>query len=325
MLQALIPSPIRHALSRRFDRAISKRMRPASTVQKLESRSIYILPTRYGIVFACVLYVMLMGSINYSNSMGFMLTFLLTGIALIGMLYTYRNLAPLKLTAGRAKPVFAGDQAEFPIHAQTTHGRPTYRIAIGLDRSHSKTVDIGSLDAASTKIPMPAPKRGRMKLGRLKVQTSFPLGWFRAWSWVAVSAEVLVYPHPAGNRRLPTSTRIGDGGKQAMNKGHEDFAGIRRYQPSDSPKHIAWKALARGHDVLTKQFSDHAGDEVWLEWDSLSDLSTEQRLSQICQWVLTLNQQGQRYGLRLPGTLIKPDSGEQQRTACLEALALYGS
>ena len=310
-------------LSNWFNHAITRRMRPAAAVQQLESRSIYILPTRYGVIFAGVLYVMLMGSINYSNSMGFMLTFLLTGIALIGMLYTYRNLAPLKLTAGHPKSVFAGDHAEFLIIVQSAHGRAIYRISIGLDQKQTNIIDIPKDDIAKTHVLMLAKKRGLMPLGRIRVQTNFPLGWFRSWSWVAVSAETLVYPKPIGSRRLPIKDKLGDGRKMAQTRGYEDFAGIRRYQPSDSPTHIAWKALARGHDVLTKQFNDETGEDIWLDWDSLPDLDTEQRLSQLCQWVLNLHKQGSCYGLKLPGVTIPPETGKQQRTICLEALALY--
>jgi uncharacterized protein (DUF58 family) len=41
--------------------------------------------------------------------------------------------------------------------------------------------------------------------------------------------------------------------------------------------------------------------------------------------VLQAERFGQSYGLRLPGTSIRPSRGEQHRTRCLEALALFPS
>lgn len=323
MLQAVLPIRWRRRFQSRFDRLISRRMRPPAAVQRLESRSTYVLPTGYGIFFAAVLYTMLMGSMNYSNNMGFMLTFLLTGIALVGMLYTYRNLSWLRLHAGRAKPVFAGDPVEFPLILQTGDGRPAYRIDVGLNRRQMHAVDIPENAMADTRIRVPTRVRGVQRLGRIRTETVFPLGLFRVWSWVALDAQVLVYPKPAGNRRLPRAGYAGEGRRNAPVSGNDDFAGIRRYQPSDPPTHIAWKAFARGHDVLTKQFSGVAGDDVWLDWDSLPDLDVERRLSQLCQWVLTLHYHGRSYGLRLPGRVIAPGIGEQHKTHCLEALALF--
>jgi uncharacterized protein (DUF58 family) len=298
-------------------------MRPAAPVQELASRSTYILPTGYGVFFAIILYTMLMGSMNYSNSMGFMLTFLLAGMALVGMLYTYRNLVSLRLIAGHPKPVFAGDNVEFPVYLQTANARPAFRIAAGPHRKDLRTVDIASDGTSKVTIKVPALKRGWLQLDPIRVQTTFPLGWFRVWSWVAVDSRALVYPQPEGRHRLPLYKAAGTGRKQSQTIGNDDFSGIRRYQPSDPPAHIAWKALAKGHEVLTKQFSEQSGEELWLDWDSLPGLATEQRLSQLCLWVLNLHQQGKRYGLRIPGIEIKPNVGEQQRKTCLEALALY--
>ncbi|MBN1379389.1 MAG: DUF58 domain-containing protein [Gammaproteobacteria bacterium] len=298
-------------------------MYPPAAIQKLSSRSTYILPTGYGIFFAIVFYTMLMGSMNYSNSMGFMLTFLLAGMALVGMLYTYRNLTSLRLIAGHPKPVFAGDKVEFPVYLQTSNARPAFRIAGGPHRKDLHTVDVTGAGTCKLNIKILATRRGWLELDPIRVQTTFPLGWFRVWSWVALETKALVYPQPHGHLRLPPNAAAGIGRKQTQTSGNDDFSGVRRYQPSDPPAHIAWKALAKGHEVLTKQFSEQSGEELWLDWNSLPGLDTEQRLSQLCLWVLNLHQQGRLYGLRLPGVEIKPNVGEQQRKACLEALALY--
>ena len=59
---------------------------------------------------------MLAGSINYSLSLGFALTFLLGSMVLVSILHTYRNLAQLTIYAGKAASVFAVQPASFAIH-----------------------------------------------------------------------------------------------------------------------------------------------------------------------------------------------------------------
>ena len=61
--------------------------RDSGTIE-LNRKRIYILPTRRGLVFAVFLLAMLLGSINYALSLGFVLTFLLAGLGLVGMLHT---------------------------------------------------------------------------------------------------------------------------------------------------------------------------------------------------------------------------------------------
>ena len=68
----------------------------------LTQRRIFILPTRQGVLFAIVLLIMLIGSINYNNSLGYLLTFLLASLAVVSILHTYRNLLSLKISVGKS-------------------------------------------------------------------------------------------------------------------------------------------------------------------------------------------------------------------------------
>ena len=58
----------------------------------LRRRRIYILPTRFGVLFAAMVFAMLLGSLNYGASLGFTLTFLLTGLGLVMMHHSHNNL-----------------------------------------------------------------------------------------------------------------------------------------------------------------------------------------------------------------------------------------
>src|SRR2546422_270240 len=58
---------------------------------------------------------MLIGSINYNLSLGYVLTFLLAGVGIVSILHTFRNLAHLYVSAGRVAPVFARDTAQFEL------------------------------------------------------------------------------------------------------------------------------------------------------------------------------------------------------------------
>jgi uncharacterized protein (DUF58 family) len=51
----------------------------------------------------------------------------------------------------------------------------------------------------------------------------------------------------------------------------------------------------------------------------------EARLSRQTAWVLTAEQRGLSFGLRLPGRELGCAEGEVQRRAALEALALWGA
>jgi uncharacterized protein (DUF58 family) len=293
----------------------------------LTQRRIFIIPTRTGFLFAGVLVVMLLGAINYDLSLGHALVFLLASLGLVAMVHTFRNLVALRLTPGRVEPVFAGDTARFPVVLENTHRQPRRALDLAFGKHTAVRVDIPPDDRAMIAIPCPAPVRGRLEPGRINLSTRYPLGLFHAWSYPHPPMTCLVYPAPI-ETPLPEPSAVSHTGHRSGDNGQEDFTGLRQRQPNDSPRHIAWKAAARGidgHPLLVKQFAGGAAEELWLDLALTPPGSPlEFRLSVLAGWIVLAEREQVRYGLRIPGRNVTPDMGTTHRNACLEALALYG-
>src|SRR5436190_10065949 len=292
----------------------------------LVHRRVYIVPTQLGWLFVLTLVILLVGSINYALSLGFALTFLLAGMGLAGMVHTARNLARMAVSVGRAEPVFAGEAAQFRLYldARSAFDRPAI-LARHLQSRSQMVVDVPAAGLAEVVLAVPAPARGWLPLGRVMLETRFPLSVFRAWSYVEPDARCLVYPRPERSALPPPSAESAKGTLRSPTPGNDDYAGLRAYQFSDSPRHVAGKAVARNEDMPTKQFTGEAAAELWLDWARLAaPLDVEERLARLTGWVLEAERAGVHYGLRLPGVEIAPGRGEAHRGACLQALALHG-
>ena len=48
--------------------------------QQFDRKHVYIFPTRHGVMLGAMMLVILLGSINYDNALGYLLTFLLFGL-----------------------------------------------------------------------------------------------------------------------------------------------------------------------------------------------------------------------------------------------------
>ena len=290
----------------------------------LDRQRIFILPTRHGLMFAVMLLLMLIGSINYSLSLGFVLTFLLGGMALVSILHTYRNLAQLTVRAGKTMPVFAGQQASFTLCLNGSSTTERYAIGVTREKQHPQFVDIPTGETVHAVLALHAPQRGLLRPGPFTLFSRFPLGLFRAWSKLDLDAVCIVYPQP-DTAGLPQLAGVqGRGDRAIAAEGSDDFRGMRPYHAGDSLRHVAWKAMAQGRGMLTKQFFGQALPELWLDWDDLAGMATEARLSRLCRWVLDAQNAGLSYGLRIPGSTIAPGYGEAHQRICLEALALFG-
>ena len=164
-----------------------------------------------------------------------------------------------------------------------------------------------------------------MPLGRVKISSCFPLGLFRAWSWLETGQACIVYPKPGGKLPLPPTSVGNFEDQKGGQNGTDDFIGFRKYRPGDSTRNIAWKALAREQGPLVKRFDGKGAGKLMLDWDDLAHIrDTETRLSQLCRWILRTENEGIHYGLALPGNRIKPGHGELHMHYCLRKLAVYG-
>jgi uncharacterized protein (DUF58 family) len=293
---------------------------------ELRRQRIYILPTRLGVAYAAMLFAMLLGGMNYNNNLGLGLTFLLVGVGLVTMHHCHGTLSGLRLRLLAAEPAFVGEQVRFRwlLENDSSLSRPA--VEVRLERvggPRSRPVEVPALGSAEAELRLPAARRGLVRLERFVIATAHPLGLFRAWAVVHPGHAAVAWPKPAARDRAPPKTATDTGGAQSAAVGDEDFAGLRPFVAGDSLHRVAWKAYARGQGLHTKQY---AGTDVVshvFDWDSLAGLGTEDRLAQLCRWVLDAHDRGEAFGLRLPGVSIDVNLGVSHRERCLNALALF--
>lgn len=303
---------------------ISRRIGPFDGTVVLDKNRVYILPTKVGIIFGILLLLLLLGSVNYSKSLGFMLTFLLAGLGNVIMFATWRNLAGLRLRAGGSTPVFAGDEATFAVVLENLDPQTRYSIAISQEGHEYEIVDVPADGVALVHFRLAAKKRGLLNAGRFRLYTEFPAGLFVAWTWIELSMQCLVYPKPAAKADKLSSDTTDDGEDDYRGAGLEEYTGLRKYQPGDSWRRIAWKAVARSDQLYTKEFAGGQPQLLWIEWGSMAAPGTESRLSMMTRLVIDAEEAGSQYGLRLPEFEIAPGRGSSHFGRCLKMLALYG-
>lgn len=290
----------------------------------LGHRRIYVLPTTAGLAFAGALLVMLLASINYQLNLGFALVFLLAGVAVTSMVHAVRNLLHLSIQPGRAEPVFAGETARFSLLVENP--RAERRPALQLRALDAQTgFEVPAEQTTTVVLPCATRRRGRLAIGRVVLETTYPLGLVRAWSVLQPATACIVYPTPEKPAPPLPDGEAREAGKRAARTGDDDFAGLRPHQVADSPRHVAWKVLARGGPLLTKQFAGMGGGQLVLDWNALpAGMGTEDRLRRLAAWVLAASASGRPFRLCLPHRSTPAGTGPSHVRACLELLALHG-
>ena len=302
----------------------------------LDRRRVYILPSRYGVMLGILLVAILLGSINYDNALGYLLTFLIGGLYLVAMLHTYRNLVGLSVKGFSAENAFLGDYIPFHINLENSDAFDKYNFALvcqgrpsrWLKRrqiiSHDDVAKIPASGTHSCSLAVKSSRRGRIQLPRIKIYSTFPLGIFVAWGYFHHTPTSLVYPRPEGHLPLPALTLSGAENQASTGAGDADFYGLREYSGGEPIKRIAWRALAKYDELLVKQFRGDHDAHLVLNWRHTAKLDNDEaRLSQLCLWVLQASQAGIPFALELPSESISLGIGDAHRRRCLAALAEF--
>ncbi len=317
---------LRRRLHERFVRWALRVPTPEPAPIILTQRRVYVLPTRPGLAFGVALITIFLGAVNYNLSLGHALVFLLAGLGIVTILHTFRNLVQLRIRPGRCEPVFAGSHASFTLLLENPRNDTRISLRLYLPDAAPIEIDAAAQAVTAATLTLPALHRGWLPLPRVTLETTWPLGLVRAWSYAAPDMRCLVYPQPAA--KAPPLPWGGDTaqGSRRDGQGADDFSSLRHHQPADPPRHIAWKAVARQEQgpLLTKQFNGSTAQEVWLDWQTTPGADTEERISLLTRWLLDADATGIYWGLRLPQITLAPAQGSAHRAAGLRALALFG-
>lgn len=285
---------------------------------------VYIVPSKRGCAFIVTLLLMLIASINYSLSLGYALCFLLTGLFSASLLHTYRNVAGLSISAITSHDVFAGEEANFHIKIMNLFARTRHGIQITAGSGSTRVQVLPNTDTEAT-VSIRTQSRGNCHLGRLTLQSDWPLGLWTCWSYLHVAKYAMVFPQPEDNPPpLPAESGFDKSGPtHSVITG--DVSGLRDYQPGDSIGSIAWKSAARGLGLQSRTFDNEetkAATNLDLRHATVPGL--EAQLSRMCAWVLHAEQTKTDYAFKLPDFSLDKSHGKEQQTQALRALALFG-
>jgi uncharacterized protein (DUF58 family) len=309
-------------MQRIFKSWLGKRM-PPSTHITLNQRCIFIFPSRYGWLYFVLSMSLFIGATNYEKNMLYALVFWLLSLFLMAILHSFANLSGLSITAIKAHHAFAGTHAEFELELATAKPRGHEDVHLQWPGQEAVLVQVNAKSPTHVMVTHLSERRGWLRPGRLLIESFYPLGLLRVWTWVDLDMQALIYPTPLPTRIHPTALHRNDHGEARSLGHHEEFHGFRNYQPGDPLRHVMWKSLAKGQRLQTRLHQDNIDLRHWVDWQQFEGMGREDRLSRMCWLTLALARSEGEYGLQLPGLTLAPDQGDSHRDRLLKALALF--
>ena len=110
--------------------------------------------------------------------------------------------------------------------------------------------------------------RGRYTMRNVKASSRYPFGFFLKDCNYQVDAECICYPEIIPQDRMNLSTLDLQGSNQRLDRGlGQDLYMIRDYIPSDSARHVHWKASAKTSTLKTREYAAEESRRVVLAFD----------------------------------------------------------
>ena len=308
----------------RYNSWIRRRI-PSETEIELNQRKLFIFPSKEGLVFLMVFILVLVCAINYQNNLIYAMAFFLASLFNSAILFTFYNLSGLKLKIKQSHNNFVGEHIAFDIELMSSNNKKAHH-SLKLHFKDQRTTEapiVISDTSMVTRVYSSAKQRGYFEASRLCVESSYPLGIIRCWTWVDLTQYALVYPKPIQTSPESWLTDSDEGEIHSQFHG-DDFHGFKNYEAGDSLTHAYWPSLARGQRLQNKSFNSFVADDHWLDYDQIHRGNIEETLSKLCFLALELEKKGESYGLRLPGKSLAINSGQQHLHDVLSDLAVYG-
>lgn len=307
-------------------------MQIADTIS-LEQRSTYILPTKAGFLMMFIIMLMMIASTNYQNNLAFLLTFLVSSIGIVSIVFTFKNLQGVMFELGKNQPVFSGGLLHLNFFVSSQSGSPHSGIAVGFDKDSLFYLDLPS-STNKTKVKklfilsIEVNKRGWFFAPKIYATSCFPFGLLKVWCWFKFKSPILVYPQPIN----PDENILGKTANQELDDSTNqsvledlEYDGNNAYKLGDPISRVDWKATAKERGMYVKTFSSLTANDSAFNWDDFRHIEDELRLSYLCFMVLKASQNKQTFSLSLPSHFVASDSGELHLKKCLSILALYKS
>ncbi|MEZ5504866.1 MAG: DUF58 domain-containing protein [Gammaproteobacteria bacterium] len=311
-------NPVRRRWAAWLDRRI-----PSTRHVVLDQKRIFIFPTRMGFGFLLTAFLLFLAGVNYDNSLILNFSFFLGSLFVVTILQTFSNLSGLVIAAAHTEPAFAGGEARFNLYLGKSRKRDHCAVQLRWSDFESDGHNLLEAEKIPAQMLIKVNKRGVFRPGRLYVTSVYPLGLVRAWTWIALDMECLVFPKPIACEMSTGNNGSTAEGKVVVPDGKDDFDSLRMYQETDPLSTVDWKAFARTQQMYTKRFHGLQSDVRWLSWDVMPASNVELKLSQLCYWVMEYSRKNMVFGLRLPGRVLEPESGPEHQRRCLEALARF--
>lgn len=263
--------------------------------------------TREGWIYLATVMIVVFAAINTANNLLYMvLSALLAVLALSGFLSAL-NFRMLRIEVRLPQHCYAGEA--FPITVRLQNDKrvfPSFSLSVGpaeespfrFSTLYSSVIRSSQYVAESEQALL--PRRGLYSIGKVTVSSRYPFGFFLKTRTFAATGQCICFPAILSDEEMTMASIDMRGTEQRYDRGNgQDLYMIRDYVPSDSARHVHWKASAKTATLKTREYAAENSHHVTIVFDRFGYPGDDERFEQLVSYAASVV-----YHLNTAGTAV---------------------
>jgi uncharacterized protein (DUF58 family) len=236
--------------------------------------------TREGWMYIGGIIVVALAALNTGNNLLFLILASLIAIILMSGILSSITLSGIDLRLELPEHLFAGQTVRARIELENEKMTlPSFSLRV--EAATKKKMLAPALletpiyfpylpkhERVQQNVPITFTRRGAYRQDTFRIVTRFPFGFLQKARRVELGAEALVYPSVEPTRDFFEILPALQGALESLSKGSgHDLYALRGYVPTDSARHVHWKASARSGSLMVREFTREDDCRVLLVLD----------------------------------------------------------
>jgi uncharacterized protein (DUF58 family) len=236
--------------------------------------------TREGWIYIGGVLIVAMAALNTGNNLLFLILSSLIAVILMSGILSSITLSGVAMRLELPEHIFAGQPVRALVELENEKlTLPSFSLRV--EAAKKKNSPPAALletpvyfpylpkkDRVRQSVPITFARRGAYRQDAFRIVTRFPFGFLQKAHRVELQTEAVVYPSVEPARELMEILPGLQGALESASKGGgHDLYALRDYVPTDSARHVHWKASARLGSLMVREFTREDDCRVLLVLD----------------------------------------------------------
>ena len=236
--------------------------------------------SREGWIYFAGIILVALAALNTGNNLLFLILSSLVAIVLMSGILSSITLSGIEMRLLLPEHIFAGQPVRAVVELENAKlTLPSFSLRVEAARTKGSSAVamletpvyfpyLPKNDRVQQMVPMLFPRRGVYRQEAFRIVTRFPFGFLQKARHLNLKTEALVYPSVEPTEEYLDILPGLQGALESLVKGRgQDLYALRDYLPTDSARHVHWKASARLGSLMVREFTREDESRILLVLD----------------------------------------------------------